>query len=210
MNLFNLGSIVLLLSTSIFAQEKTDSLVNHTNPHVFAGYELGEMVFNRFRNFGGEVGIVRSNDHRIRFVYLNVDLTEDHLASEFTLDVDGENVKGTMVGYEMFYDFPLLRLKKHNGILYGGVSAGYYENGYSHTINGTSISHSTPTIGGAISYRENDLFTVKGLYYNLSIPVRFYFNPLEKQMPGETTVNRHLVVNNIWFTVGYEFGRRDS
>lgn len=166
---------------------------------IFIGYEFGEMAFNSFQNFSGEVGLKFENDNLLRFVYQNVNLSEKHLSSNFATSVDGKNIRGLMKSYEVFYDYHLLKN------FYLGASIGYANDYYEHTILRESVENFSATVGFAPSYRETDIFKIKGLYFNLAIPFRYYFEPLEEAYMGSSKVNRHLVVNNIWFFVGYQF-----
>jgi hypothetical protein len=203
-----LSSIAIILSASFAFSLEQDSLKNSTNDgkefKVFLAYELGEMAFNNFQNFSGEIGVKLKNDHLLRFVYQNVKLSEKHLSSDFARAVDGKNVRGLMKSYELFYDFKIYELKPISK-LYFGLSAGYADDFYVHTITDSSIRNNTWTAGFAPSYRETDLFKIKGLYFNLAFPFRYYFNPLKETKLEDSTVKRHLFVNNIWFFIGYQF-----
>ena len=196
------STLLLLWSVSLFSQ---DAINTNKNPSIYIGYDLGEMALNRFQNFAGEVGLKFKNDHTIRFVYLNVKLTEQHLSSNFAGAVDGENVSGHWNGYELLYDIPLYRFKGGNGFVYGGLSAGYHKNAYQHTILNESLKHTTGTAGFDIGYRETNVFSIKGLYINFQIPFRYYFNTLEESQLGESTINKTVVEQTISFFVGYTF-----
>ncbi|MFD2034275.1 hypothetical protein ACFSKL_05695 [Belliella marina] len=197
--------IVALLMTKAFyafSQENEQSTAGKRDldkTKVFIGYELGEMAFNNFQNFSGEVGLKFKNDNLLRFVYQNVNLSEKHLSSNFARTVEGKNIKGLMKSYEVYYDYHLLKN------LYLGASVGYANDYYEHTILAESVENFSATVGFAPSYRETDLFKVKGLYFHLAVPFRYYFEPLEETQMGNSKVNRHLLVNNIWFFVGYQF-----
>ncbi|MFN3999304.1 hypothetical protein [Algoriphagus sp.] len=166
---------------------------------VFLGYELGEMAFNNFQNFSGEFGLKFKNDNQLRFVYQNVKLSEKHLSSNFARNVDGENIRGLMKSYEVFYDYQLLKN------IYFGASVGYANDYYEHTTLAESVSNLSPTVGFSPSYRETDIFKIKGLYFHLAVPFRYYFAPLEETQLGNSKVNKHLLVNNIWFFIGFQF-----
>lgn len=196
-----LSIILFIWAANVFAQ---DSTTNNKN-QIFIGYDLGEMAFNKFQNFAGEVGLNFKNDNMLRFVYLNVKLTESHLSSGFAQAIDGENIKGHWQGYELLYDIPLYRLKNKESFFYGGLSAGYHNFKYQHTILNESMNHKTGTAGFDIGYRETNVFKVKGLYYNFQIPVRFYFNPIEETQLGSSTVNKSGFEQTISFFIGYEF-----
>ena len=196
---FNLLSMFWL--TSGFAQ---DAATEH-RIKLYAGYDLGEMAFNKFQNFAGELGVKFKNDHTIRFTYMNVKLTEEHLSSGFAGAVDGDNVSGLWKGYDLIYDIPIYRFKKNTSLIYAGASAGYHNNTYQHTINGLSFNHKTNTVGFGFGYRETNVFNVKGLYANLRIPFRYYFKTLEETNLGGSTVKRVRLEQTLHFFIGYEF-----
>ncbi|HOY12697.1 MAG TPA: hypothetical protein PLY70_06130 [Saprospiraceae bacterium] len=183
-----------------FSQIKLSSVdqENQRPFHLFLGYELGEMAFNKFKNFSGEIG-VKYNNNMLRFVYQNVALSEEHLSSNFAKSVDGENVRGLMKTYEILYGKSIYKNVNLS------ISAGYADDFYEHTILNADVENRTMTIGLVPGYRESNLFNIIGLYFNLEVPIRLYFNPLEETYLGNTTVNRHFIVNNIWFFVGYQF-----
>lgn len=174
--------------------------VNKRKVKFFIGYDLGEAAFNGFQSLGSEVGLKFKNNHILRFSYTNLNLSEKHLSSDFAKAVDGKNVKGKQVGYEVFYDFPVFI----DG-LYISPSAGYYDHLYTHTVLDESLENSSFTLGGAVSFTETDLFKLEGLYYRFSIPMRFNFNPIEETKLGETTIKSNAFDNSIWFYIGYEF-----
>ncbi len=184
--------ILLFISLQVLGQKEEKT-------NYFLAYEFGEMAFNRFRNFAGEAGVKFKNSHMLRLVYMDVKLTEKHLSSGFANVVSGKNVEGHFKGYELFYDVPVFK-----GVHTGG-SAGYYNDFYRHTLSGRPVNHTTPTLGFEVNYRETDLFKLKGVYFNLAVPFRFYLRPLEKTDLGGSTINRHFFENNIWMFIGYEF-----
>ncbi|WP_234571311.1 hypothetical protein [Rhodohalobacter sp. 614A] len=199
--------IVLFPVGNAFSQEQDSKRIstNDRQPiKVFLAYELGEMAFNNFRNFSGEAGVLFQNDNLIRFVYQNVKLSEKHLSSNFAKSVTGENIRGLMKSYEVFYDFNVFGIKSTSKF-YLGLSTGYADDYYEHTTSDESVKNTTWTIGLAPSYRETNLFKVNGLYFNLAIPFRYYFSPLEETELGDSIVNRHLITNNLWFFIGYQF-----
>jgi len=200
--LFILSLFAFSFSYTLNAQE---SVVEKERPQYFIGYDLGEMAFNRFQNFAGEVGLQFKNDHSLRFVYLNIKLTEAHLSSGFANAVDGDNVAGHWQGYELLYDIPLYHFKREGSFIYGGLSAGYHDNKYEHIVLGESTEHKTSTVGFDIGYKETDVFNVKGLYMNFQIPFRYYFTPLEEVKLGSATVNKSSFDQTISFFVGYQF-----
>lgn len=198
--LITFGILIVLLTENAFAQT---NLENQSN--IYIGYDLGEMAFNKFQNFGGELGYKFKNGHFLSFVYLNVKLTEGHLSSGFAQAVDGENVSGHWVGYEGVYNMPLFKFKNPRRFIYGGLSGGYHSNNYTHKVVNDFVDHNSFTIGIALGYRESHVFNIKGLYYNFQIPIRYNFNTLEETTLGESTVKKQVFGQTISFFVGYEF-----
>jgi len=194
---------LFVLMTCAFAQNDVVQTDNKLN--IFVGYDLGQMAFNRFQNFAGEIGVKTKNDHIIRFAYQNVKLTEAHLSSSFAGAVDGENVTGLWHGYGLLYDIPVYRLKNGKGFAYGGVAVGYHRNFYQHIILDESFEHKTALVGFDIGFREKDIFNVKGLYINFSVPFLFNLNKIEETKLGDTTINSDVLSQSIAFFIGYEF-----
>lgn len=178
---------------------KNDSVAKNKT-HFFIGYDFGEAIFNQFRSLGSEMGIRRSNDHLVRLAYTHLWLTEEHLSSDFAQAVDGENVEGKQMGLELFYDFSIL-VKG----LYLAPSVGYYGNEYTHTVTKEMFQKSSFTLGAAISFTEVNIFKLNGLYYRLSIPLRYTLNPIEETTLGDATIKSNQFDNSIWFFVGYQF-----
>lgn len=193
---------------SLFINNEHSSLANNTqkdsvktcSTNFFIAYDFGEAVFNQFKSLGGEVGVRFNNNHLLRLTHTNLHLTEKHLSSNFSTAVDGKNVKGKQFGFELFYDFPVF-VKG----LYIAPSVGYYNNEYTHTILNEKLEKSSFTAGTAISFTEKDLFKIKGLYYRVSVPVRFNFDPIKETKLGDATIKSNLFDNNIWFFVGFQF-----
>ena len=185
-------TIILLISVNSFAYAGENKF--------FVGYETLEMAMNKFQNFAGELGYRIDDKNQIRFTIMEVKLTERHLSSKYeAAAIDGKNVEGYFRGYEAHYD---RFFSKH---WYVSANIGYYNDSYEHTILDEVIENKTLTIGSGIGYMRSNLFGVEHLYLNFSVPVRFYFNKLDETKLGETTVRTHLIVNNIWLFVGYEF-----
>lgn len=184
--------IGFILGFNVYGEEKSRT-------EFFIAYDLGEMAFNQFQNFAGEVGCSLPNKSLLRFVYMNVKLTEEHLSSEFAQAVEGADVEGLFLGYELFYSYPV-----YNNF-YAGLSIGYYENSYQHMLVDEEVTHQSPSIGVEFSYRKRKLFGIKGLYYDFTIPIRYYLNPLEELTLGDTIIGDHIIENNIWFFIGYTF-----
>lgn len=188
------------MSWSIIGWAQDNSSDEDSKIHPFIGYELGEAAFNSFQSISGEVGIRFQNNHLLRLTHMNVSLTEKHLSSSFAGAVDGADVEGRLFGFEAFYDFPVLSKS-----LYIAPSIGYYKNSYEHTILDEELKTNSATLGVGISYREMNLFNIRGLYYAVSIPMRISLNPIQETMLGETIIKNNTFENNIWLFIGYEF-----
>lgn len=184
---------------SEFNTSQIDSVQRKT-ARFFIAYDFGEAAFNQFKSLGSEAGVRFKNDHFLRLAYTHLYLSEKHLSSDFAKAVDGENMKGKQVGFELFYDFPVFTKG-----LYIAPSVGYYDNEYTHTILKEKFEKSSFSTGAAISFTETDLFKIKGLYYRVSVPFRFNLTPIKKTKLGDTTINGNLFDNNIWFFVGFQF-----
>jgi len=183
---------ILIFSNNVFAKDKLEN--------VFVGYETLEMTMNKFQNFAGEVGYRIDERYQIRLTIMEVKLTERHLSSKYeAAAIDGEDVEGYFRGYEVHFD------RYFSKRWYVSANFGYYEDTYKHTILSDRIENKTLTFGSGIGYKYTDLFGVNGVYLNVSVPVRFYFNKIEEQKLGSATVRTHLIVNNLWLFLGYEF-----
>ena len=192
-----------LFITNDYSLELNDSEQDSTQlktTKFFIAYDFGEAAFNRFKSLGSEIGVQFKNDQQLRMAYTNLHLSEQHLSSDFAKAVDGENVKGKQVGFELFYDFPVF-VKG----LYIAPSIGYYDNEYTHTILNEKLEKSSFSIGAAVSFTETDLFKVKGLYYRVSVPFRFNLDPIKETKLGDTTIKSNLFDNSIWLFIGFQF-----
>ena len=196
-----LSTVLLFLLLGIqfsFAQSPTANQSKKIRPYI--AYEFGEAAFNKFQSLSGEIGIRFPNDQMLRLTHMNVQFTEGHLSSDFAVVVKGEDVEGSFFGFEAFYDLPVF----WKGF-YISPSLGYYRNDYNHLILEESLTKKSFTLGAAISYREINIFGVKGLYYTLSLPLRTHTNPIKRTSLGDTIILGNRLDSNIWFFVGYEF-----
>ncbi|MEW7280897.1 hypothetical protein ABW636_20080 [Aquimarina sp. 2201CG1-2-11] len=189
------GLIVTLFLNIINAQ-------NNNRSTFFMGYETLEMTMNKFQNFAGEIGYRFNDKNQIRLMIGEVNLTERHLSSKWeSAAVEGDNVEGYFRIYELYYD---RYFGKRKNFYYSGTIA-YVNDKYNHIISDNSINNETMTVGFAIGYRKENLFGIKHVYINASLPFRYYFNNIPETQWGNTTVEQHKFVNNIWFFVGYHF-----
>ena len=190
---FALGAICLLFLHATKAQDLSK---------FFIGYETLEMAMNNFQNFAGEFGYQFDEKNQMRLMVGEVKLTERHLSSSWeAAAVEGENVAGYFRIYELYYD---RYFGKKKNFYYSG-SIAYVRDKYDHLISDNEIDHQTITAGFAIGYRKQNLFGLKHLYVNASIPARYYFNDIPETQWGDTKVVEHKFVNNIWLFIGYHF-----
>lgn len=166
---------------------------------VFVGYEFGQMAFNEFQNFAGEIGYSLDNNTAIRLSFLNVALSERHLSSTEASAVDGDNVEGLWRGAELLYDIPLTN---HVSI---SPSIGHFDSEFTHTILGESIRKRSPTVGMALSYSDSSVFGFNNLYWRVSFSYRNYLKPLARTMLGDSVVTGGSSEFTPAIFVGYSF-----
>jgi hypothetical protein len=184
--------MTLFITQNVFAQMEERK--------YFAGYELLEMTMNKFQNFAGEIGCRFNEKEQVRLTVMEVVLTERHLSNGYeAFGVDGSNVQGYFRNYEINYD------RYFSEHWYYSINISYDYHKYEHTIIDASVNNETMTIGSGIGYTHYDLFGIKHLFLNCSVPVRYFFNHLEETKLGGTTIRAHIIVNNIWLFIGYNF-----
>ena len=206
MNVRVIIATLIAIAWSVFGTAQTSSPAPKLQIQPFIAYEFVEAIFNKFRSLSGEVGVQLPNKHMIRLVHQNIKFTEEHLSSGFAVTVKGDDVEGSLFGFEVLYSLPLVKWRDGNEILFLSPSVGYYRNRYNHTIIDAEFEQRSPTIGLEISYRETNLFGLKGFYYAVTIPIRIHFKPHDAFYLGETKVLGNRFDNNIWFFIGYQFG----
>lgn len=198
-------AFTVLMASSMPGRAQDFNLNTDEKISPFLAYEFGEAIFNRFQSFSGEIGLSFPNKHLIRLVHQNVQLTEAHLSSNFASIVKGDNVEGSLFGFEALYSFPLYRWKNDCQIIYISPSVGYHQNGYSHLILEEAFEKSSMTAGLELALRETDLFGIRGLYYALTIPTRIHFSSHDAFTLGDTQISSNRFDNNIWLFIGYQF-----
>lgn len=166
---------------------------------VFVGYELGEMAFNNFKHFAGEIGYEINDRQTMRLAVVSVNLTERHLSSNEASIVDGDNVTGDWNGVDIYYDF---KITKNFSI---STSIGYHDSEYRHTILDESTSNNSPTIGLAASYGGDGVFGNTNLYWRFSLTGRYYLKPAEQTRLGDSVVNEIKTEVIPLIYVGYKF-----
>lgn len=173
----------------------------HASSDKFASIELFELAMNNGKKYAGEVGYRIDEKYQIRFTFMDILLTERHLASDTeAYAIDGNNVKGIFKAYEFNLDRFITKR------IYASINYGYHENRYTHTVlQNSSVGNSTATIGTGIGYFRKNLFGFERAYLNLNMPIRYYVNELEETRLGDATVRPHVIVNNLWLFVGVVF-----
>lgn len=163
------------------------------------GYELGQMAFNGFQHFAGEVGYNLKNNSAVRFSFLNIALSERHLSSSEASAVDGDNIEGLWRGAELLYDIPI------TNHIFVSPSIGYYDSKYSHTILDQSVRKKSSTAGVALSYGDNGIFGFNNFYWKFSVSYRYYFNPMQRTALGESVVLGGSTEVTPAIFIGYQF-----
>jgi hypothetical protein len=67
------------------------------------------------------------------------------------------------------------------------------------------IWNETPAAGIGIGYSRANLFGIRPLHIDFTMPVRYYFNGIEETKLGDATVRAHKIVPNTWLFIGYKF-----
>jgi len=150
---------------------------------IFVAYELGEMTFNDFKNFAGEIGYNFENNHSVRFSFMNVALSEKHLSSSSVLAVQGGNVEGLWYGVDIYYDYPIWNRFSISPAI------GYHDTEYTHVLLGESVAYGTATAGLALAYLGDDFLGINALYWRLTATYNHRFSPLGEKPLGDSTVS---------------------
>jgi hypothetical protein len=180
-------------------QVPTPARASSREAGAFVAYEITEMSMNRFRNFAGEAGYRFGSKYRLRVSVMEVDVTERDLAGWWSASVEGKGVEGYLRAYEAHADRFLTKS------WYVGGNVGYIANTFEHVTLPDRLTNRTMTAGIGVGYSRADLFGVKHLHFDISMPIRFYFNEIEETKLGAATVRAHKVVPNTWIFVGYGF-----
>jgi hypothetical protein len=67
------------------------------------------------------------------------------------------------------------------------------------------VDNRTLTAGIGVGYSHSDLFGVRHLQLDVSMPIRFYFDDIAEIGLGSARVRAHKVVPNTWVFLGYGF-----
>jgi len=167
---------------------------------AFIGLETLVMVLNDYADIAGEIGYRINERIQVRFTLMDIEKTETHFVNSYrTKGIKGDDVQANYQGYELHLD---LFLTKY---FYLSGSTGFYKDSYKHLISDKKISNKSYTIGAGIGFRKCGILISDQLYFNLNIPIRYYFNNIEQVCLGNTTIECDEVINNIWFFIGYQF-----
>ena len=186
------------MTQSVFGQTTTTSDSTNINKW-FIGYETLEMSMNNFHNFAGTLGYRLNPKNQIRIVVMDVIRSEEHLASSWqSMGVDGPNVTGRFstvdIYCEWFYEN-----------WYYGLHAGYKNDQFQYLLGDQKINNHTMIAGPVLGYQKMNLFNVRHLFINFSMPFHYYFNPIHERKWGETKIREFKFTNNIWFFLGFNF-----
>lgn len=195
---FGAASCLVLASTLAFPVSAAAQTSADGDRGAFVAYEITEMAMNYFRHFAGEAGF-RFGRNQVRLSVVEVVVSERDLAGWWSAAVDGAGVEGYLRGYELHAD------RFFKGNWYVSVNAGYYANEFKHVTLPERIWNETLTAGIGIGYSRANLFGIKRLHLDFTMPIRYYFDGIEETMLGEATVNTHKVVPNTWVFIGYRF-----
>lgn len=197
--------VLIFCWASGFSQDKSKN--ERIKP--FIAYDFGQAIFNKFQSLSGEIGLRLKNDHLVRLTHMNLEYTEEHLRSKKAIPLlnpfEGKNVEGSIFGFELMYSIPTIRWGKNKHIFYLSPTIGYYKKKYWHTKLNEKFQNSSFLVGLELSFREINVFKVKGLYYSITIPLRFNFSPHKTFYLGDAKILGDRIDSNSMFFVGFEF-----
>ena len=158
------------------------------------------MGANRFQYFAGDIGFRLSDKSQLRFVVMEVNLTESHLSDDFWAQIiDGEGVTGYMRGYELNYDRFVWRG------LYYMINIGYIDMEFESVDLPLRYRNKTFSIGSGIGYRIDLPIFDNRFFINPSIPIRFLTSPFEERNLGSGTVQAFDIAPSVWVFMGFRF-----
>jgi Protein of unknown function, DUF481 len=192
---------IFIIATFVASLTSTPVFADDDENHFFAGYEILEMSMNNFKNFAGEIGYRFDSNNEVRLVIMDVNLTERHLSNKYQAHATDNkgNVKGFFKRYEVNYD------RFFSQHWYYMANVGWSHDHYQHVLLDENVDNKTTTIGSGIGYKYTNPLGINHLYVNLSYPVRYFFHPIRETKLGDTTVRKHIIVDNLWLFIGYEF-----
>ena len=129
----------------------------------------------------------------------NVALSERHLSSDEASAVEGDNIEGLWRGADIYYDYPITKN------IFMSPSVGYHDSEYMHTILNTSVRHSSPSVGFALSYLGNDVLGLDTLYWRFSLTFNYQLKDQEEAILGDSIVKGDSFGFTPAIFIGYEF-----
>ena len=168
----------------------------------FIGYETLEMSMNSFEYFAGTVGYRIDSKNQVSIIAMDVNRSEHHLSSGWqAMGVVGGHVTGRFRTAEINYDRFFGKRKNW----YYGLHVGYKNDQFNYLLGPQKINNHTILAGPQFGFQKMNLFHVKHLYLNFTVPFHYYFNPIPAQQWGDTKIREFKFINNIWLFVGYNF-----
>lgn len=185
--------ILLLLSGSAPAQDSVRSRWS-------ASYEILEMSVNNFHYFAGDLAYTLSENEQLRFVVMEVALSERHLADDVWSKIaEGPNLTGYMRGYEITLDHFVTRR------FYVMLNAAFIHLDFEHRLTKQQYRNDTFSLGTGFGYKWNLPILNERIFINPSIPIRYFFNPVEETIMGTSKINAITLAPSVWLFIGYEF-----
>lgn len=185
--------ILLLLSDSAQAQDSVRSRWS-------ASYEILEMSVNNFRYFAGDIAYALNDHEQLRFVVMEVALSERHLADDVWSKIaEGPDLTGYMRGYEITLDHFVTRR------FYVMLNAAFIHLDFEHRQTKQQYRNDTFSLGTGFGYKWNLPILNERIFINPSIPIRYFFNPVEETIMGTSKINSIALAPSVWLFIGYEF-----
>jgi len=186
-----LGLLILTTAVSLYSKNSENS--------IFIGYETIGVALNNSNYFTLEVGSRFGVHNQVRLIITETTPGERQLFSKQEIrSKAGTKVDGYFWGYELHYD------RFITSSIYLSASFGYHEDNYKSTSN-ERYDYRSFTIGSGIGFKRNNFLGIDHMYFNLSIPLRFYLNEDYDIEFEDTIIKQHRIANNIWLFLGYEF-----
>lgn len=184
--------ILFLFGRSMHAQDSVPSRWS-------ASYEILEMSVNNFRYFAGDVAYTLSEHQQLRFVVMEVALSERHLADDVWSKIaEGPNLTGYMRGYEITLDHFVTKR------FYVMLNAAFIHLDFEHMVTKQQYRNDTFSLGTGFGYKWNLPILNERIFINPSIPIRYFFNPVEETIMGTSKINAITLAPSVWLFIGYE------
>ena len=83
---------------------------------------------------------------------------------------------------DLYYDYPITTN------VFVSPSVGYHDTKYTHTVLGTSVRHTSPSIGFSVSYLGDDVLGLESLYWRFSLTLGYNLKEQRESILGESVV----------------------